>query len=348
MRTMKVNQIIVLLAVAGMVLSGAAQSAGPSLGLGTNDARYATDAYPGFDVEEDNVKPERKEPRWWWFLCGGPARETATEQFAYCRELLTGGSSAAACRQLDNLVRQWPTSPEAWQAQQLLAETLLEKCDDAEESFKEYRYLLDFYSLQCDYGVIADKLYEVAGILKLEGKSVMFVRFANTVDVRRYHEMCVLRAPGAKWVPEAMLTIASLREDEGKNEEAVKVYENLRNLYPESGEAKRALAREAAARVVILNECEYNRARCQDTINYLQMALRNCPPEDASSIRQSLEDARLLLEEECYRSAKFYDSTTRTKRSAVSAYEKFLEEYPQSSHTEEVRARLEVLKGCLK
>ena len=342
---MKFNRFVVALLAAGTSLLAAAQSASPSLGPGTNGARYATDAYPGFDDEESGVKPERKEPRWWWCMCGGPARETAAEQFAYCQELLMDGSPSAACRQLDNLVRQWPTAPEAWKAQQLLAETLLNRCDDAEEAFAEYRYLLDFYSLQCDYGAIADQLYRVAGILKLEGKEVLFVRFANTVDVRRWHEMCVLRAPGAKWVPEAMLTIASLREDEGRNEEAVKVYENLRNLYPESAEAKRAFGREARARVEILRECGYNRARCQDTVNYLQMALRSCLPEDAAGIREDLEAIRGQVEEDSYWSARFYDSKTRTTRSAIAAYEKFLEEYPQSSHAEEIRARLEVLKG---
>ena len=341
-----VKSIAVLAALLGFVATGLAQM--PTLGPGGTNARYATDAYPGFDSEDDNLKPERKEPHWWWFMVGGPSRENAADEFAYCQELVAEGSYSKACRELDNLVRQWPTAPEAWKAQQLRAELLLEKLDDAEESFKAYQYLLDFYSLPCDYSAIADKLYEIAGILKLEGKEVMFVRFANTVDVRRAYEKCILRAPGAKWAPEAMLIIAGLREDEGKFVEAVKVYENLRNLHPDSEQAKTAVAREAAVRMQILRDREYNRARSLDTADFLRLALRTCRPDDAAAIQGYLDEVTGLLDEEAYRGAKFYDSTTRTKRSAIVAYEQFLKEHPLSPHADEIRARVEELKGVEK
>lgn len=319
----------------------------PALGPGGNGARYATDAYPGFDSEDDNVKPERKEPRWFQFILG-PKRDTAADQYAYCQELVKDGSWSKACRELDALVRNWPTASEAWKAQQQLADIRLTKLGDTEDAFADYRYLLDFYSLQCDYAAIADKLYEVAGIMKLEGKEIMFVRFANTVDVRRAYEMCVLRAPGASWVPDAMLIIAALREEEGKYTEAIKVYENLRNLHPESDEAKTAVVREAGARMTVLADHGYNRARTQDTIDFMKMALQLCRPNDVAEIRGHLEKALGLLEEEAYRGACFYDSATRTKRSAVNAYEKFLKDYPQSVHADEIKARIEALKGAEK
>jgi hypothetical protein len=177
-------------------------------GAGT---RYATDAYPGFDSEDEMVKPSRKEPRLFGWL-NGPKKDNASEQLVYCRELLEEESYSKAAKHLDALVREWPTSTEAPEAQMLLAETLFEKLDDLDEAFSEFRYLLDFYSLQCDYNAIADKLYQTAGRMRAEGKSILFFRFRNTVDVRRAFECCVLRAPGAPWTPDAMLTIAELRD----------------------------------------------------------------------------------------------------------------------------------------
>ena len=53
-----------------------------------------------------------------------------------------------------------------------------------------------------------------------------------------------------------------------------------------------------------------------------------------------------MTEEEAYRGARFYDSPTRTVRSAINAYERFLAEYPDSAHADEVRARLDELKGA--
>ena len=333
-------------AVCAATVASAAMGS-PTAGTGIDNARYATDAYPGFDSEDDDVKPERKEPKWFAFI-NGPNRDNAADQFAYCQELVKEGDYKKAVKHLDALVREWPAAPEAWRAQQQMAELLMDKLDDSEEAFGAYRYLLDFYSAQCDYGAIADKLYQVAGVRKLEGREVMFIRFANTVDVRRAYEACVLRAPGAKWVPDALLTVAALRVDEGKNEEAVKVYENLRNIYPESEEAKTAIGREADVRMNILKDCEYNRARCRDTVNFLTMALRTCRPSDAGRLQEYLEVARASLEEEDYMGAKFYDSRTRTKRSAIAAYERFLADYPESVHAEEIKARVAELKGTEK
>ena len=335
--------------VLGAPVAGRAQGEHPIPGVspGSYGARYATDAYPGFDSEDAMTKPERKEPRWFSFITG-PNRDNARDQMAYCQELVQGGDYAKARKQLDALVRGWPTAPEAAKAQQQLAEICLEKLQDYEDAFSEYRYLLDFYSLQCDYEKMADRLYQVAGILKVEGKEVMFVRFANTVDVRRAYETCVLRSPGAKWVPEAMLIIASLRQDEGKYAEAVKVYENLRNLFPGTDDAKVAVAREADIRMLLLREHDYNRLRCRDTIDFMTLAMRTCRAEDVERIQGYQEEARALIEREDYLGAKFYDSPTRTKRSAITAYEKFIAEHPQSDRVDEIRARIAELKGAEK
>lgn len=316
------------------------QTPGVSPGAGV---RYATDAYPGFDNETEIVNPSRKEPRWLSFLFG-PNRLSAGEQLSYCRELLEAQDWSKACGQLDALVREWPTSPEAPVAQRLLADTWLRRLFDYEEAFAAYRYLLDFYSLQCEYDKVSDLLYEVAGLLKAEGKEVMFVRFENTVDVRRAFEACVLHAPGAKWVPEAMLIIASLREREEKFTEAVKVYENLRNLYPDVDEARISVLRESLVRMRLLSDYGYNRSRCQDTMDFLRQALKSCRREDVAEIQEMLEQVRARCEESDYQGAKFYDSPTRTVRSAITAYEKFLYEHPEGKYSELVRNRIEVLK----
>jgi len=307
-------------------------------------AMYATDAYPGFDRESEIVSPQRKEPRWFSFLVG-PNRDNPADQMAHCEELIRDGSIRRARRQLDALVRKWPTSPEAPKAQEMLAELILDKFDDAEDAFAEYRYLVDFHSLKCDYAKTADKLYAIANLMRERGKEIMFVRFANTVDVRRAYEACVMRAPGASWAPQAMLTIAALREDEGKFEEAAKVYENLRNIHPGTDEAKTAVLREAEVRMKLLRELEYNRYRRQDTVDYLKLALRTCRPADSGRIQALLDEAEAGTAEAAWTRARFYDSPTRTKRSAIAAYEKFLDENPDSVHAAEARARLSELKG---
>ena len=332
---------IAVLAVCVLSPCMAQQSAMTGVGPGV---RYATDAYPGFDSEDEIVNPEKKEPRWFSFI-NGPKMGDSKSQLRYCRELIAADSCSRACKELDALVREWPMSPEAPAAQLLLAETLSEKLGEYEDAFAEYRYLLDFYSLACDYSAVAEKAYRLANVLREEGKSVIWFRFDNTVDVRRAYESLVLRAPGAAFASEAMLTIGGLREDEGKYEQAVQVYENLRNLYPDSKEAAAAVRREADSRMVVLREREYNRSRCKDTAGFLGSALAMCDGDDVQHIRSLQEEVLSMLEADAFRSAKFYDSRVRTSRSAISAYERFLSEYPRGRHADEARRRLEELKG---
>lgn len=329
------------LLTAAVALAQQADSVGASPGPGI---RYATDAYPGFDPDQESLRPERKTPRWFSFL-SRPKRATPKEQFAYCEELAYDFDWPKAAEQFDALVREWPTSEEAPEAQRRYAEILLDQADDPAEAFAELRYLVDFYSFRCDYNATVDKMYELAGRLRAEGKTIVFFRFRNTVDVRRAYEACVLRAPGAKWAPAAMLTIGELREEEGRYEEAIRVYENLRNLHFGSPEAKAAVVREAAARMRLLASHGYNRARCLDTVRYLSSARRMVEGEAIDEIERMAAEANDLIAEEAYQAARFYDSPMRTKRSAINAFERFLAEYPASPRAEAVRVRVAELKG---
>ena len=95
----------------------------------------------------------------------------------------------------------------------------------------------------------------------------------------------------------------------------------------------------------VLREHEYNRLRCRDTIAFLKMAGAGCEEQFAQEIAQWLGEAQAMLEKEAYLAAKFYDSKTRTARSAVNAYEGFLSEFPSGVYSGEVKARLEELKN---
>ena len=315
-----------------------------STSVGGTGAMYATDAYPGFDSEESIVKPSKKTPKFFAFI-NGPKKDNPADQLEWARQCEAEGSWRAARKGYDALVREWPTSPEAPVAQKAYADLLLNHDLDYEAALAEYRYLLDFFSMDCDFGSVAETMYKVAELMREEGKTIVFFRFANTVDVRRAYESVVMRAPGAKFVPQAMLTIASLREDEQKYTEAVEVYENLRSLHPSSPEAATALHNEGKVRMKLLEMHGYNRERVRDTISFFRKSLRERLDSDVrAEFEKYLEQTIEMEAEDAYRSAKFYDSRTRTRRSAISAYERFLKDYPASSHADEVRARIQSLK----
>ena len=334
------RKITLTLCSCALVLAAmAADPVGVSPGPGV---RYATDAYPGFDRVDDVIKPEKKTPHWFW-LWFGVKYDTPAEQLKFAEDCEAHGSFGRAERAYDALVAKWPMSPEALTAQRKLADLYLAD-DDPISAEEEYRYLLDFFSSRCNYAEIADILYKVCERMREEGKTVVFFHFANTVDVRRAYEALVLHSPGADFVPAALMTIAQLRRDDLELKEAVAVYENLRNLFPKAPEAKEARFEEAHVRMELIEKHAYNRDRINDTIKFLrQSVMSDCTIDQRLYYSQALNDAKKALDAATYNGNKYYDSVTRTRRSAIHAYQLYLEEYPEGEHADEARTRLNEL-----
>ena len=311
-------------------------------GIGGNSP-YATDAYPGFDGLDDLPKPERREKSWFLHV----ARDTPAEQFAYAKELAENNDFKKACKMCDALVREWPASPEAPQAQLMYAMLLAKSLEDYDEAFEQLDYLLDFYPRDCAYAELVEYQYKLANLMVREKKTFLGMSFTSTRILRQHYEMIVRRAPGARYVPEAMLKIADLREQDQQYEEAVLVYAALMSRFPSSPEARVAAYLQAKARMWLVRRLAYNLPRCKDTASYLQMTLKRLPDHpQAEEMKTWLDELKVYMAEDAYVRAKFYDSRQRTSHAAAAAYERFLEEYPDSAHAEEVSRRLDELRGA--
>ncbi len=311
-------------------------------GIGGNSP-YATDAYPGFDGLDDLPKPERREKSWFLHV----ARDTPAEQFAYAKELAENNDFKKACKMCDALVREWPASPEAPQAQLMYAMLLAKSLEDYDEAFEQLDYLLDFYPRACAYAELVEYQYKLANLMVREKKTFLGMSFTSTRILRQHYEMIVRRAPGAKYVPEAMLKIADLREQDQQYEEAVLVYAALMSRFPSSPEARVAAYLQAKARMWLVRRLAYNLPRCKDTASYLQLTLKRLPDHpQAEEMKTWLDELKTYMAEDAYVRAKFYDSRQRTSHAAAASYERFLEEYPDSTHAEEVSRRLDELRGA--
>lgn len=298
---------------------------------------YATDAYPGFDGLDDAKKPERREKSWWF----GVEKDTPAAQYEYAKSLEAEGDFKGAVKACDALVREWPSSEEAPQAQLRMVKVLAKELEDYEEAFEQLEYLLDFYARHCPYMELAEYGYRLVNVMVDKKKTFLGFTFLSDRVVRRHYESIVRRAPGAEWVPEAMLKIAALREADDQHEEAVKVYSALQNKYPHTETARKAAHLEAAARMWLCRRLAYNVPRCRDTRAYLKMTLSRYADHEAAEEMKGWEaELAAHLAEDAYRAAKFYDTRQRTRHAARTAWERHLQEYPDSPRAEEIRARI--------
>ena len=311
-------------------------------------SQWATDHYPGFEGLDNLPVPEKKEKGWLaeWLGIGTPKGATPAEQLAIAKKLEADGDYKAAAKAYDVLVREWPASVEAPEAQYRLAVVFENNLGEYADAFEEYSYLLDFYPKSCSYAKIVETQYKIVNLLHDTRRMFLGMSFTGNRELRQNYERIVRRAPGADYVPEAMLKIADLREQDSDYEEAIKVYSTLRSRHTGTVEARRALYLEAKARMWLVRRLAYNLPRCKDTEGYLKLALRNDPSHpNIEEMRKWLSELSDYLAEDAWVRAKFYDTKQRTRHAAVAAYGKFLSEYPDSSHADEARARIAELNN---
>ena len=301
------------------------------------DSYFATDAYPGFDGLDDLPVPEKKETSWFLHV----SRDTPAEQFAYAKDEEALGNLRTARRAYDALVREWPASPEAPKAQLSMAFLMAVKEKNLEDGFEELEYMLDFYPSHCNYEKVVAFGYKLANEIYDSRKTFLGFTFTSTRVVRQRYESIVRRAPGALYVPEAMLKIAALREEDNQLEEAISVYGLIASKYPGTQEAEASVYLQAKARMALCRRLAYNKPRCIDSANYIKMVLKRDPGRPhAAEMEEWRRELLTHLSEEAWADAKFYDSRQRTAHAAVSAYERFIVEHPESAHAEEARRRI--------
>lgn len=307
----------------------------------SGNSPYATDSYPGFDGLDDIPRPERREKSWFLHV----QRETAAEQYKFAEELENAGEYKDASKAFDALVREWPAAPEAPRAQLRFATLLASKLDEYEDAFDQLEYLLDFYPKDCPYLEIVEKEYQLVNLMVKTRKSFLGFSFLSNRLVRQHYESIVRRAPGAAYVPEAMLRIGDLREQDSHYEEAVKVYASLASKFPGTEEARLAAYLEARARMWLCRRLAYNIPRCKDTIGYLKMTQQRLPDLDQiDEIKGWETELTAYLAEDAFKRAQFYDARQRTRHAAIAAWRQYLRDYPKSAHEPEVRDRIAQLE----
>ncbi|MEI7946027.1 MAG: tetratricopeptide repeat protein [bacterium] len=311
--------------------SGARPAASPNKRGG-----YATDQFDGFADMKVDERLEQKESSMWYSV----SEDTPAKQLAYARQAYTDGHMRRARKGYEALIREWPTSKEAAQAQLFLAQ-YYEARKDYERAFQEYQYLLTFYSGVCPYNEILDRQYKLANVLRSDNRSMFGWMLSEPESNRIRYEQIVRNAPRAPLAPTCMLIAGDIRREEKEVDEAIKIYDGLLNRYPRSAEAEVAAFFAAGCRYKRSKTQETNEENIRDAITFMktvQAVMPNHPQKEQFSTWSA--DLNRQLEDNSYKTAYFYDTKQRNTAAAVAAYRRFLSEFRNSKYAEEVRQRL--------
>ncbi len=305
---------------------------------------YATDMFEGFDAIDAKAAVDQKKPSFW----NGVDAPDSAAQFAFAKAKCDAGDLKAARKAYDALVAKWPASPEAPKAQLAMAE-ILEQLGSLERAFDEYQYLLTFYSGHCAVYDILDRQFRIANALLGKEKSFLGLDLGGTAEQRQRFEKIVRSAPRSPKVPELLLVIGGIREEEGELLEAIAVYDGLINRFRNSEYAPEAAYRSSRCRYELSTAQRENEGRCRNTLAFLKSVLDRMPNH---AMRKELiqwqdELTRLLIEQN-YKKAIFYDTEQRNRESAKTAYRAFLREFPDAPQAGEIAERLKAVEAGAK
>jgi outer membrane protein assembly factor BamD (BamD/ComL family) len=301
---------------------------------------YASDGFEGFDAFDKDERLPQKEKSFWYSV----DEKTAAAQLAFAAKLEASGKNKSARRANEALVREWPTAPEAAQAQ--LAEAqLFEKMGKYDRAFDEYQYLLTFFAGHCPYNEVLDRQFRIANLLLHGNKSMFGWILSGTDTIRGRFEKIVVNAPRSAIAPEVMLIIGSIRVSADEKQEAIAVYDGILNRFPGSQQAVSAAYLSAQCRYDLAVKHNYNEQRCRESIAFFKAVLARAPnhPQKEQMTAWLNELTHLQLEQN-YQQAVFYDTRQRKPEAAKAAYRRFLSEFANSKYAPQVRARLTELE----
>ncbi len=292
---------------------------------------------------------EEERPKTHWFRLFRPRMSDPSSQLGYADGLWDRGRKKGARRQYRALVRYWPSAPEAGHAQYAYARAL-EYRGQKTRALDEYETLMTRYTGMFPHTEVLQRIYDMGetAMERRRGRFLIFPGFHAPERGVPFFEAVVEHGPQWERAPEAQLNIARIKENIDRPEEAVFAYDRVEIRYPRSPFVEEAALGKARTLYQIARDYPNDIDSAETALYTLGMFVRNYP--NSEHVEEAREHMRTLYRDLArlnYQKARYYDRIARRPRAAVTTYERFLEEYPDSEWSDYARQRLEVLRAKL-
>jgi len=294
---------------------------------------------------EPDVPPLYQSPKWWWPLFG-PAEATPGEQLIYADEAADRGKLRKASRHYRRLANFWPEAPEAPAALISLAELYKDK-NHLRLAFKTYQDVINRYAGDFDYLDIVKQQVMLASEIQQErvGGFGFLPGFEAPERAIPYYAQIITNAPQWEKVAEVHFTIGAIQEENKDYEEAMASYEQALSRFPDSPWAEPAEYHKALCMTELARERPNDDAAAESAWALLTQYLNNHAGSERSADALQLQaEMRQRLARSYFEKAHYYDEIVKRPKSALIAYQSFLEQFPNSEWTEQAQSRIETLK----
>lgn len=274
-------------------------------------------------------------------------RDRAQDQLNVAQQFFTNGNYNVSLLAAHRVVRVWPLSDYAPQAQYLIGRCLEAKHRD-QAAFNAYQVVVDKYPSSEQFNDVLWRQYDIANRF-LGGE---FFRIWNTIPLYRSMDetaklfsTIVTNGPYSEVAPHAQMQIGVAREKQKDYDDAVRAYGTAADrYYNQPAVAADALFHQAMAYQKEAAAAEYDQGTAGKAINAYTDFMTLYPDDkrvaDAQKAIASLKAVQVLGN---FKIAQYYESTRRWA-GAVVYYNAVLQLDPNSLYAEPARKKIEQLK----
>ena len=290
----------------------------------------------GMAFEPLEKKPKRKETG---FFFHHASKVPPNEQFAAAAALEDAGKRSDACAAYDRLVRSFPYSAAASQAQLRLGR-LFEKRGKYKQAYEEYLYMLYFYPENAPADSLLRQMYAIANYYRTNGKE------SRAID---YFERLAQIAPQWTHTPEVLLQVGAMHFQNKDYYDAAEAFDTVTSNHPGTKEGLAALAQHALVLHALSLKYPRDEAIMIRAIAITTAALRDCPLDipERPTLAANLEDIKLRRSERYFQMAVFYDKSTYKPETRAAAYRDYLRQFPMGPHADQARSRLSQIESAI-
>lgn len=257
--------------------------------------------------------------------------DTSKEQIAKGEAYEKEGKIEEAAGSYRALVKTWPLSPAAPEAQYRYA-TMLFKLYEFQRSFRELQNCLDKYPDTEHFTEILKYQYDIA-CLFLAGERQKLWKIPTLPSMEKTVEMfeqVIKNGPYSPHAAMSQLKIGFARENQHKWEEAVKAYQDVIRKYPKSDLADDAQFQIGYAWMLASRQADYDQTATNKAITAFEDYITKYPKSE--KVEQARENILKLQDEQgrgLMRVAEFYDRQHKTD-AALIYYNSVVQKYPGS------------------
>lgn len=282
----------------------------------------------------------------WEFSGEGEVEANSKAQLAKARKLEKEKAFEQAAIAYHMLVKTWPLSPNAAEAQYHFACCLLE-IGEPMKSYKEFQKTIENYPDTTYFNDILQKQYEI-GNMFLAGERLRvwsiptFPSMDKTVEI---YETVIKNGPYSDIAPLAQMKIGFAREKQKNFKAAIEAYENLIRKYPGSDLVDDAQFQIGFAYMTAASAAEYDQTSTRRAITAFQDYLTRYPKSE--KIEQAQANIDKLRGEQArglFNIARYYDWKNEST-SALIYYNEVIQKYPESDLAKRALERAEQLNG---